>query len=431
MRLYFSIFNERTAMWTLEDAVNNSTNKVVVPRDGVITISKPDTARVNAYVNDAVSPTQQVAVKAGDTVYFKLTNYKKGETPIGIMYEDVSDVIMLPGKVSEAQMSKVIALEGEPLAIISETTTEDDDMTPQDTINLFANPNQGAGTGGAMGAGLGAGLLGGVLGGALLNGGGLLGGGNNGTASTLVVENAIAASTALSNARFDAQAQAAINASVERTNAAALLAIATGNAALGVEIAKGQGEVNTQNALNAAALGVQIQKTSGDVSTLIATQTAALGVQNEKTAAANALANAMGQRDIVGLIAAEAATNARQISDLQYALSTQITLDGTQTRNLITTNNDIELNRRLVVAQNEIIELRGDNRMNERTRGIEITTTNNINQMQQQQQQQQQYDRLYGYIGSLAQSIQATNQAINVGSGTQTANPLNTNTQIR
>ena len=420
-------------MWTIEDAVNNSTNKVTIPRDGTISISKPDTARVNAYVNDAVSPTQQVAVKAGDTVYFKLTNYKKGETPIGIMYEDVSDVIMLPGKVSDAQMSKIIAVEGEPLAIISETTTEEDDMTPQDTINLFANPNQG-GTGGAMGAGLGAGLLGGVLGGALLNnnGGGLLGGGNNnGVASTLVVENAIAASTALSNARFDAQAQAAINASVERTNAATLLAIATSQAALGVEIAKGQGEVNTQNALNAAALGVQIQKTAGDTQVQVSMQTAALGVQSEKTAAANALATAMGQRDIISLIAAEAAASARQTSDLQYALSTQITADGNQTRSLITTNNDMELNRRLVTAQNEIIELRGDNRLNERTRGIEITTTNNINQMQQQQQQQQQYDRLSGYIASLAQNIQATNQAINVGSGTQTANPLNTNTQIR
>ena len=167
---------ERTAMWTLEDAVNNSTNKVSIPKDGIITISKPDTARVNAYVNDALSPTQQVAVKAGDTVYFKLTNYKKGETPIGIMYDDVSDVIMLPGKVSEAQMSKVIALEGEPVAIISETTTEEDDMTPQDTINLFSG--QGGGQGGAMGAGLGAGLVGGLLGTALFGRNGL--GGLNG-----------------------------------------------------------------------------------------------------------------------------------------------------------------------------------------------------------------------------------------------------------
>ena len=408
-------------MWTIEDTVQNTTNKVVVPQDGTITISKPDTARVNAYVNDAVDATQQVNVKAGDTVYFKLTNYKKSETPIGFEYGGNTTVIMLPGKEMPESMSKVIAVDSEPLAIISETTTEEDDMTPQDTINLFANPNQ-AGTGGAMGAGLGAGLLGGVIGGALLNNnGGLLGGNNNGgAASTLVLENAIQAQAALTNARFDAQAQAAILAAVNSTAAT-----------LGVEIAKGQGEVNTQNALNAAALGVQIAKGQGETNTQVAMTTAALGVQSEKTAAANALAQAMAARDIVSLIAAEAAQNARQVSDLQYALSTQITADGNQTRSLITTNNDMELNRRLVVAQNEITELRGDNRLNERTRGIEITTTNNINQMQQQQQQQQQYDRLAGYIASLSQNIQATNQAINVGSGTQTANPLNTNTQIR
>jgi hypothetical protein len=67
----------------------------------------------------------------------------------------------------------------------------------------------------------------------------------------------------------------------------------------------------------------------------------------------------------------------------------------------------------------------------ERSRGIEVTTTNNINQMQQQSQQQQQYGQLYSAIWGLAQQIQNTNSAINVGSGTQTANPLNTNTNIR
>ena len=77
---------ERAVMWTIEDTVNNITNKMVAPADGVISISRPDTARVNAYVNDAIMPTQQVNVKAGDTVYFKLTNYKGNETPIGIDY---------------------------------------------------------------------------------------------------------------------------------------------------------------------------------------------------------------------------------------------------------------------------------------------------------------------------------------------------------
>jgi hypothetical protein len=67
----------------------------------------------------------------------------------------------------------------------------------------------------------------------------------------------------------------------------------------------------------------------------------------------------------------------------------------------------------------------------ERSRGIEVTTTNNINQMQQQTQQQTQYSQLYHAIYGLAQGINATNQAINVGTGTQTANPLNNNTNIR
>jgi hypothetical protein len=291
-----------------------------------------------------------------------------------------------------------------------------------DTTTLI--PGMMGGSDGGIGAG--GGLIGGLILGSLLRGnggGGLFGGGDSGAGGASAVstlENSIAAQTALTNARFDAQAQAAIL-SQDATNAAAL----------GVQIAKGQGEINTQNALNAAALGVQIQKTAGDTQTQVAVQTAALGVQTERTAAANALAAAMQARDIVSLIAAESAVNAKQLADSTFALSTQITADGNQTRALITTNNNEELNRRLVNAQNEIIELRGDNRLNERTRGIEITTTNNINQMQQQQQQQAQFGQLYNAIFALGQNIQATNSAINVGTGTQTANPLNNNTNIR
>jgi hypothetical protein len=51
--------------------------------------------------------------------------------------------------------------------------------------------------------------------------------------------------------------------------------------------------------------------------------------------------------------------------------------------------------------------------------------------MQQQQQQQQQFGQLSNLIWSLGQSIRSNNEAINVGSGTLTANPTNTNTNIR
>ena len=270
----------------------------------------------------------------------------------------------------------------------------------------------GGGDGGMFGGG--GGLIGGLILGSILNrsGGGLFGG-NEGAggaaASTLVVENAIASSERLTNARFDALAQASIEASIERTNAANLLALSTGNAALGVQFAKGQGETNTQNALNAAALGVQV----------------------EKTAAANALATALGQRDTLEAANTAFAAASAQLSQTQYNLATAIKSDGDQTRAILINQNETNLNRMLTTAQNEIIELRGDSRGESRARGIEITTTNNINQMQQQQQQQAQFGQLYNVLAGLTQSIRSTNEAINVGSGTLTANPTNTNTNIR
>ena len=105
--------------------------------------------------------------------------------------------------------------------------------------------------------------------------------------------------------------------------------------------------------------------------------------------------------------------------------------DGDKTRALITQQYELNLQRQLADANAAIIELRGDNRLSERTRGIEVNTTTTVNQMQQQQQQQQQYGQLANLIYALGQNITATNAAINVGSGTQTASPANNNTNIR
>ena len=369
-------------MWTLEDAVNNSTNKVTIPTDGIITISKPDTARVNAYVNDALSPTQQVAVKAGDTVYFKLTNYKKGETPIGFMYNDVNDVIMLPGK--EAQMSKTIAEDGDSLAIISETT-EDDDMTPQDTINLFSNP-MGGNQGGAMGAGLGAGLVGGLLGTALFGRNGLngLNGGDVGAAAAVLRSppEQVTANMSLM------QAIGAVDKAV--SNSVAVMEASQATQSLGI--------ISAINGANAPVTGK---------------------LDNLKDVVnANAVALMQGQ----------AAIN-QNIMENRYELSRDISNDGEKTRALIVSQYEINLQRQLADANAQIIELRGNNGLQSAAAGITLTNTNNINQMQQQSQQQQQYNQLANMIWGLGQNI--TNGAINVGSGTQTANPTNTNTSIR
>jgi hypothetical protein len=105
--------------------------------------------------------------------------------------------------------------------------------------------------------------------------------------------------------------------------------------------------------------------------------------------------------------------------------------DGDKTRALITQQYEMNLQRQLADANAAIIELRSNANAAAASRGVEVTTTNNINQMQQQQQQQAQFAQLGNLIWTLGQSIRSNNEAINVGSGTLTANPTNTNTNIR
>ena len=119
----------------------------------------------------------------------------------------------------------------------------------------------------------------------------------------------------------------------------------------------------------------------------------------------------------------------QEVMQNRYELSKDITADGAQTRALITAQYEGTLNRQLGDANAEIIALRNRAALDSATSGITLTNTNNINQMQQQSQQQQQYAHLANLIYGLGQNI--TNGAINVGSGTLTANPTNTNTNIR
>jgi hypothetical protein len=121
----------------------------------------------------------------------------------------------------------------------------------------------------------------------------------------------------------------------------------------------------------------------------------------------------------------------QQVMENRYELAKDINNDGDKTRALITQQYELNLQRQLADANAAIIELRGREHASVIGRGVEVTTTNNINQMQQQTQQQQQYGQLANLIWGLGQEIRSTNSAINVGSGTQTANPANTNTNIR
>jgi hypothetical protein len=190
---------------------------------------------------------------------------------------------------------------------------------------------------------------------------------------------------------------------------------------------------------------MSIMQSLGQIDKAVAVGTAAMeGSQANQSAAFTSQLNAAtgslatrvdSTREAVN---ANAMVLAQQLSTINTNLMTTanetqraVYDDGDKTRALITSQYEAMLNRQLSDANAAVIALQNRFDNAERTRGVEVTTTNNINQMQQQTQQQQQYGQLYHAIYSLAQGIQATNQAINVGTGTQTANPLNNNTNIR
>jgi hypothetical protein len=161
-----------------------------------------------------------------------------------------------------------------------------------------------------------------------------------------------------------------------------------------------------------------------------------IGITNQFNSTTGSLVNRIdGVKDAVNgnSVALMQQLNAVNTQVLQTANDTQTAVynDGDKTRALITAQYEASLNRQLSDANAAVIALQNRFENAERSRGIEVTTTNNINQMQQQTQQQTQNSQLYHAIYGLAQGINATNQAINVGTGTQTANPLNNNTNIR
>lgn len=121
----------------------------------------------------------------------------------------------------------------------------------------------------------------------------------------------------------------------------------------------------------------------------------------------------------------------KTVMENRYTLSQDIQADGDKTRALLTSQYEASLNRMLGDANAQIVALQNRADTAQHARGLEVNTTNNINQMQQQQQQQAQFNQLANLIWTLGQSIRANNEAINVGTGTLTANPTNTNTNIR
>ena len=224
--------------------------------------------------------------------------------------------------------------------------------------------------------------------------------------------------------------------SLLRNNGNLLGGDGAGGAALGATLRnppeQNQANMDLMQAIGAVDKSVAVSTASMEASQ--ATQT--LGITTQLNNVASSLAARTDNlKDVVNtnavaLMQGQAAIN-QNIMENRYELSKDISADGEKTRALITQQYELNLQRQLADANAAIIELRSREYSGAAARGVEVTTTNNINQMQQQQQQQAQYGQLANLIWSLGQSIRSENAAINVGSGTQTANPSNTNTNIR
>ena len=210
-----------------------------------------------------------------------------------------------------------------------------------------------------------------------------------------------------------------------------------GDGAVGGAVLRNPPEQNQANMDLMAAIGAVDKATAVSTAAMEASQA-------QQTTAMQAQLSQVAQATVAQITGVKEAVNAgtmvlaQQLNGLEkttmenrYELAKDIANDGDKTRALITAQYEATLNRQLAEANAAIIELRNENRLNTATRGVEVNTTNNINQMQQQQQQQSQFNQLAGLIYGLGQQIRSTNEAINVGSGTLTANPTNTNTNIR
>lgn len=285
-----------------------------------------------------------------------------------------------------------------PSLFSSTTTTKTNEETKMaEVINPSGMLMSNGGGDGLFGGG--GGLIGGlILGSILRNNGGLLGGDGAGAA-------------ALAGARIPPEQ-------------------ATANMSLMQAI----GAVDKSVALNAAAFEASQATQSLGLTNQFNSTTASLAarVENVKDVVnSNNVALMQGQNALMQSQMTSTAAINQNIMENRYELSKDISSDGEKTRALITSQYEAALNRQLSDANAQVIALQTRQQFDSAARGVEVTTTNNINQMQQQSQQQQQYGQLYNALWGIAQQIQNTNSAINVGSGTQTANPANTNTNIR
>lgn len=197
-----------------------------------------------------------------------------------------------------------------------------------------------------------------------------------------------------------------------------------------MDLMAGIGQVDKAVAVSTAAMEASQALQSSTIQSQLSSVAAALtgtvnGVKDAVNTSTVALNSAVGGvKDAVN-------SNTVALMQMINQTNTNITNDGEKTRALIVSQYEQTLNRQLSDANAAIIELRSENNASRRSHENEINVTQTVNQAQAQQQQQQQWGNLYNMLSDAVQSIRATNQAINIGAGTLTANPTNTNSNTR
>lgn len=210
-----------------------------------------------------------------------------------------------------------------------------------------------------------------------------------------------------------------------------------GDGAVGGAVLRNPPEQNQANMSLMQSIGAVDKAVAVGTAAMEASQAAqTIGFQNQLSQVAQSIVGQItGTKEAVNagtmVLAQQLNGLQQQVMENRYQLAQDINNDGDKTRALITQQYEATLNRQLTDANARVIALETKLDTGAVARGVEVTTTNNINQMQQQQQQQAQWGQLYNVLWGLAQNIRSNNEAINVGSGTLTANPTNTNTNIR
>lgn len=392
-------------MWLLEKPVGGVTNRVTIPTDGMILVTmQPASTKVHAYINDQeAKPLDRLYGRAGDVVYFEIKGSRESDSTVTIQYGDSVDtlqVVQRPPKMDVAT-SEESAYDGTAI-------NQGNMMNPNETVNLFANPN--AGMGGALGGGLGAGLVGGLLGTALFGRRGLGGDDVGGVPATLQGVESVVNNSAIMQSLGD------IKASIPLAEAQVQLALAGAQMDL-------NNSISQSSASNIAAVSALSTNLMNNLN--MQTQMNQKGFSdNAATTVAQGTANLLATKD--------AATQALQSS---WLLNQAITNDGDKTRALIQSIDKTNDSRLITSLANEVTELRNEGRLRAAEGNITISNTNTaqaVAQQQQSQQQQQQLAVLGAHLQALYQQNQHIQQGVlNIGSGTVSGNSQNAaNTRV-